>query len=1121
MLSQPLRLARPAMAVGAALLALLVLAVIGPGFVDWNRFRGPIERQVSTATGRAVTIAGGIGFSLLPRPALAVRDLRLANAAGATEPVMLSVQRLEAQLNPLALLAGKIQITDFRLQSPVLHLEAMAGGRNNWSLLDSPDIRLDDVRLDDATLTWRDARSGAALRFDKIEAHLAAGSLQGPFKLTVALRAQGAPVKLTAEIGALGLTTPALLMISGDAGALKFNFNGSLAQAGLNGKLRLQGADLAQAIVDGARVLARDIALLANLAKPFEFETGVQASGGVAQFSDARLQVAGGLVSARARLEYAQAMAFDAEIAAASLDLDALLAGSAPFDPAALAFDIPETLTGSLRLNMASVTLNQGRLRDVKLALSLDAGEITVQELGAQLPGTSVAQIDGKLASAAGKPRFTGSAQVQSENFRALLAWAGADLSDVPKGRLARMRARVQLDATPQRVQALAIEAQADSTSLSGAAAVGLGARPSVEVDLQIDQLNADAYLPATAKPAPVSAILTRLAGLDSHFNLNLDALSYRGVAMSGIKASGEWAGGELTLNSFSIGNVADTALEISGALANISTGPQGEITVRLASKDVSGLARLLLAPPVGRNLGAAELQSRWLFAGQRLDATVDGKLGETTIKFSGQALGVAQLFTDAAFDPRSMHATLDLDNQSLAGFATQLNLRAIAPVDAAADAPVAIRAEVTGDLDAVEASATADIAGATVILSGDLANASASREFTLSAEARGDDLNRSLRGLGLDFRPNGANLGGFAVSAGLAGNRDSVTLGDLNGTIGPISLSGEGRLALDGDRPMFHVKLSSSELLVDQWLPPRLKTDAAKQLPWSGDPLDFAMLDRFDAEIEWRAPLISWRGIAVTEAKLLLGVQQGIAEVREFTGSLFGGPMQAQAGLGGGAAAPEFTARIALADADSAAASAALFGERVLSGRFDLSGVVKGAGASSFAIVSNLEGVGKFTIIDGAVHGIDLPGLSKQLKQVEEISDLLVLTQNAFAAGQTGITRLDLPFTISHGVLRSGAVLMQIEAASGGLELGIDLPRYWLDAESQLALKDHALAPGIGVGFSGPLNNPARRLRTQPLESYFTGQLVSKGLERMLEAGKTETTPPAANSGQPAPEKK
>ena len=63
-----------------------------PFVVPTDTYRQQLEAQVERATGRALTIAGPMEFSILPRLALAAEDVRFANPPGAAEADMASLQ---------------------------------------------------------------------------------------------------------------------------------------------------------------------------------------------------------------------------------------------------------------------------------------------------------------------------------------------------------------------------------------------------------------------------------------------------------------------------------------------------------------------------------------------------------------------------------------------------------------------------------------------------------------------------------------------------------------------------------------------------------------------------------------------------------------------------------------------------------------------------------------------------------------------------------------------------------------------------------------------------------------------------------------------------------------------
>ncbi len=115
---------------------LLVVAVVallvGPGFVDWNRYKPRIAEMAEDATGRRLSIDGDISLAILPQPTLSVHALRLANLPGAAAPDMLRLETLDVQSALLPLLFGNIQVQGVTLIEPEVDLVVLADGRRNW-----------------------------------------------------------------------------------------------------------------------------------------------------------------------------------------------------------------------------------------------------------------------------------------------------------------------------------------------------------------------------------------------------------------------------------------------------------------------------------------------------------------------------------------------------------------------------------------------------------------------------------------------------------------------------------------------------------------------------------------------------------------------------------------------------------------------------------------------------------------------------------------------------------------------------------------------------------------------------------------------------------------------------
>src|SRR5262244_1839918 len=168
--------------IGVIFALLLVAALVGPSFYDWNRYKGEIAAKAREATGRDLTINGDISLSILWTPTLSVTKVRFANIDGGSAPDMATLDSLDVRVAfaPLDWINGKFQIARIALVQPTIVLERLADGRANWQFerpaesgasgggAGGPDIRLDDIRITNGTVIYRDAKSGSEQKIDSV-----------------------------------------------------------------------------------------------------------------------------------------------------------------------------------------------------------------------------------------------------------------------------------------------------------------------------------------------------------------------------------------------------------------------------------------------------------------------------------------------------------------------------------------------------------------------------------------------------------------------------------------------------------------------------------------------------------------------------------------------------------------------------------------------------------------------------------------------------------------------------------------------------------------------------------------------------------------------------------------
>jgi uncharacterized protein involved in outer membrane biogenesis len=202
---------KPWMIGGGVVLAILLLLLVIPMFLDINQFRGQIQTKASAALHRPVTL-GPMSLSLLP-PTIDAKQLVIGeDAAFATGRPFAKADELKVSVGLFALLGGKVSVESVELKKPALELVRNAHGVWNYSTLtsssdkssggSSSDFSLDKLRITDATIGVTDLAAGTPRReFDHVDIGLDHFRMDQPFGLTLAAQLPGGvPVKLEGQV---------------------------------------------------------------------------------------------------------------------------------------------------------------------------------------------------------------------------------------------------------------------------------------------------------------------------------------------------------------------------------------------------------------------------------------------------------------------------------------------------------------------------------------------------------------------------------------------------------------------------------------------------------------------------------------------------------------------------------------------------------------------------------------------------------------------------------------------------------------------------------------------------------------------------------------------------------
>ncbi len=175
---------------GAALVAL-------PFLVPASAYKTRIEQAAERATGRKLTIAGPLSFTLYPALGLSAGQVALANVPGGRAPAFATAEDLQIGVRLLPLLGGRVEVTEIVLNRPSVHLEVDAAGHSNWRLRPAArrgpsggngtgnggshtTTQFSGIRIAGAHITYDNARTHTARAIDDLDATIDVTDLDRP-----------------------------------------------------------------------------------------------------------------------------------------------------------------------------------------------------------------------------------------------------------------------------------------------------------------------------------------------------------------------------------------------------------------------------------------------------------------------------------------------------------------------------------------------------------------------------------------------------------------------------------------------------------------------------------------------------------------------------------------------------------------------------------------------------------------------------------------------------------------------------------------------------------------------------------------------------------------------------
>jgi AsmA protein len=282
-----------AMAAGALAITLFALPA---GFV-----RDRIVIAVKEQTGRDLVIAGPASFTVFPSIGLSLEDVSLSGGPGFESAApLVKMNSLDVTVALWPLLQREIRVESLRLREPVFSLEVDENGHRSWDFAsavkpsarvrlaqattlaqgrqtDAPlsdadpafaaggsqssdkrsmrvgDLALSDVRIENGSLTYRNALSGGVTELSAINVRLGLDALTAPLQAEGSVDVRGKTVRFD------GTLTSLAKLAANQPAKVKVALGADMLDATFEGSATFQDALLTEGILAANSASARDL----------------------------------------------------------------------------------------------------------------------------------------------------------------------------------------------------------------------------------------------------------------------------------------------------------------------------------------------------------------------------------------------------------------------------------------------------------------------------------------------------------------------------------------------------------------------------------------------------------------------------------------------------------------------------------------------------------------------------------------------------------------------------------------------------------------------------------------------------------------------------------------------
>jgi AsmA-like C-terminal region/AsmA family len=1119
-----------------AFILALIAALVGPFFIDWNRFQPQFEAEASKIIGAPVRVGGGLDARLLPTPSLRLRSVVVG---GPNDLGKVRADKLDVEFSLGDLMRGEWRANELTINGVALDLGLDREGRIDWpasnGTFDFASLSIDRLNLT-GRIALHDAASRATLELSDIafsgDVRSLAGAVRGGGNFTLA--GTRYPFRVSSGQGGDG---------SGNRVHLSIDPGERPLAADLEGVLSFQSR---VPRFEGMATLASPPAKKAGEAAttPWKITAKVKANYSTAQLD--QIELSYGTEDRALKLvgtgdaRFGASPLLHAALSARQLDADKFMARDdkdaapapahiLPAFRAALAALPPLPMASQIDFGAEQIMLGGRPLQNLSGGLHGDAALWAIDRLDLRAPGSTRVAFNAARAPVGASGNFSGVLDIDSSDPDVLVAWLQGR-GDVAYRNPKPLRLHGDVSVAADRISVDALKAEINGGAVEGRVALATlpsGGGSRLEAALKADNLDLDAaggFVRSLQAEWPEEASVS----------LDIGRALSAGQELKPLTAWLAYTPKDIVLDRIKIGSPDKVMLEGRGNFDRVRA--TGKFTLGATSASMVQLAGVMtsVAPQIAARLTAANTAPGPVHANLAFD------LGTGKATASDRVSASAELALDAPQLKGRLSATASLLASSIRAIdldaisRSEVNLRSKFSAERG-DALIALLGldhVVAADGSLQFEGSASGVFRQPLRLSAKIWGTNIDAEAQGTAEPSSQKANVNLKVRSVNLAPlfslkpsDGAaqNVRLFG-NLSLAGNK--LSLDDLDSVAAGSRLRGHLALTLDEPREI------DGELGVDALaLVPAVTLAIGAAGHEAAEPLGAGLFRGWRGHVGFEALSATLPGgIELRPLGGTLKSEGQSLQLESLKGKIGGGDVSGSLDVRSNANGIALSARVELGGVDGAALH--YRGLKMPAGRTSAQMTLMSQGRSLEALTGALSGNGTVKLESATIAGLDPRALdvairASDLNQAPDEARLRQVVDSALSAAGFPVASAEFPFIIRDGRLRVDATTLETQGARAIVSGGYDIPADQADVRASLAstvIGSATSRPEIQLFAAGPPDTISHTVDVTALSSWLAVRKIDRETRRLdaIERGEPPPVepplPPPATAALPLP---